>query len=424
MREDFLYYIWRHQLFSMQMVSGDHGQIEVIKPGFRNNHDGPDFKEALIRIDGMSWYGAVEIHVKSSDWYAHEHHKDKNYDAVILHVVYEHDRAVKTTLGESIPTIALNGAIKPKFFERYKTLVENPALISCQHQLLSVPAIKRLEMSEKVLVERLERKSQLVLHELKRTNNDWQEVSFRMIAKAMGFKSNDEPMLELARRIQYKWIARSSAIQDIEGLLLGMGGFLQGGFKDAQMLDLQNRFRYIKLKYPELKPLELSSWRFAPLRPYNQPTQRLVQLAAILHQCKNLWDGFLTIDQAEQLIHQMKCELSPYWRTHLRPDKPMKSTIHKVSKNTIQHLLINVTSPMLAAFSLHQDDRRYMDRAINLLSQISAEQNRVTKLWKEMNWPVSSAFDSQALNELYQGYCSLKKCISCRIGVHLLGYDS
>ena len=47
----------------------------------------------------MLWFGDVEIHLKSSEWYAHRHHEDEYYDAVILHVVYEEDVEVKSRSG-------------------------------------------------------------------------------------------------------------------------------------------------------------------------------------------------------------------------------------------------------------------------------------------------------------------------------------
>ena len=49
-----------------------------------------------ITYDALEWSGNVEVHVKSSDWFSHQHHLDKNYDSVILRVVWEDDIAVMT----------------------------------------------------------------------------------------------------------------------------------------------------------------------------------------------------------------------------------------------------------------------------------------------------------------------------------------
>ena len=56
-----------------------------------NLNSGPDFLNAKIEINNQLWAGNVEIHINSSDWYQHNHETDENYDAVILHVVWNHD---------------------------------------------------------------------------------------------------------------------------------------------------------------------------------------------------------------------------------------------------------------------------------------------------------------------------------------------
>jgi hypothetical protein len=51
------------------------------------------------------WNGLVEVHLKSSDWYRHNHHLDPNYENVILHVVWERDVEVAYPNGKNIPTL-------------------------------------------------------------------------------------------------------------------------------------------------------------------------------------------------------------------------------------------------------------------------------------------------------------------------------
>ena len=94
MKEDFLHFVWRLRRFrqkGLQTTTGD--AVEVLVPGQHNHNAGPDFLDARIRIGGTLWAGNVEMHLRSSQWLAHGHETDPNYDNVILHVVLEEDDA-------------------------------------------------------------------------------------------------------------------------------------------------------------------------------------------------------------------------------------------------------------------------------------------------------------------------------------------
>ena len=217
MQEAFLHYIWKNQFFNKQKLATESGQmLDVIQPGFHNLHAGPDFKEAKLSIDGLQWAGAVEIHVKSSDWYAHNHQTDENYDAVVLHVVYEHDKEVVDKHGNAIPTLQLKGLIKPGVLKRYEDLMLQPDKVLCGSQLKDVRVITRLSMLERALVERIKQKSNDVLKLLDRSNNDWDETAYQWLARGMGFKTNADQMLRLAQSVPVKYINKHHELSQVQ----------------------------------------------------------------------------------------------------------------------------------------------------------------------------------------------------------------
>ena len=90
MKEDFLHFIWRLSYFSSSALVTTTGESIIIhKTGYWNKDAGPDFKEAIIEIDGIRLAGNVEIHVASGDWFLHRHDTDEAYKTVVLHVVWE-----------------------------------------------------------------------------------------------------------------------------------------------------------------------------------------------------------------------------------------------------------------------------------------------------------------------------------------------
>jgi hypothetical protein len=79
--------------------------LAIRSPGIWNRGAGPDFREAVLEIDGELRVGDVEIHLYREDWWRHGHDVDAGYDNVILHVVLFGGGMPREvcTLGGSVP---------------------------------------------------------------------------------------------------------------------------------------------------------------------------------------------------------------------------------------------------------------------------------------------------------------------------------
>lgn len=62
-------------------------RLAVRQPGVWNRGSGPDFRDAVVELNGEARIGDVEIHLYREDWWRHGHHLDPAYDSVMLHVV-------------------------------------------------------------------------------------------------------------------------------------------------------------------------------------------------------------------------------------------------------------------------------------------------------------------------------------------------
>ena len=124
MNEEFLYYVWKYKIFTdINLQTSDAKEVSILKAGIHNKNSGPDFLNAQVKIDHQLWAGNVEMHVKSSDWYLHKHEEDSNYDAVILHVVWEHDVAVFMKNNKPLPTLVLKDFVNESVLDNYRNLV-------------------------------------------------------------------------------------------------------------------------------------------------------------------------------------------------------------------------------------------------------------------------------------------------------------
>ena len=52
--------------------------------------------------------------------------------------------------------------------------------------------------------------------------------------------------------------------------------------------------------------------------------------------------------------------------------------------------------------------------------QLTPEDNRIVRQWAAAGIAPENAAQSQALLQLYNSYCHNHRCLSCRIGYHVL----
>ena len=104
--EDFVQYIWKTLNFDLRELRTTDGlELHIQRPGWLNRDQGPDFREARLQLAGLAWYGQVEIHLESDDWYRHGHHQDAQYDNTVLHVVLRSTgREIRRCDGTLIPS--------------------------------------------------------------------------------------------------------------------------------------------------------------------------------------------------------------------------------------------------------------------------------------------------------------------------------
>lgn len=423
--ESFLHFIWQYQFFNKaELSSTSHNSINVISPGYQNHDAGPDFSDAKIEIDNIKWSGNVEIHLKSSDWEAHKHGKDKAYDNVILHVVYEHDKDIYWSNGKAIPTIAIKNRIDVNMIEKWNVLVNSTTNIPCSDQFKEVDQLTKLSVKDKLLLERLERKAEEVKAICNRYDGDWETTAYQLLARSLGLKVNAEPFLQLAKSIPFNVLKKNAdSLLKIEALLFGQAGFLDRITADYQS-ELELEYRFLAHKYElESSKMAFEQWKFARLRPANFPTIRIAQFSAIIYSNSNLFSSLLEVDSYKKAEKLLKNNTSSYWKNHyLFGQKNNRAS--SLGKSTIENIIINTIAPILLSYGQSVDKQEFVERAITLLESTSPEKNAITRKWSELGEKAISAYDSQALIELYNNYCLKKRCLQCSIGMQLLKTNS
>ncbi len=419
--EKFLHFLWKTQRFERNELRSTQGEsLEVIDVGQHNRHAGPDFLQAKIRIGRRLWAGQVEIHIKASDWIAHKHPFDPAYQNVILHVVWEEDRPIYLADGSRLPCLELRGRTPPGLFANYRRLLQSQLKVPCTPRLGEVPALIRSAWLDRMLAERLEHKARKLEEVFHRTQSNWEQTARTSVARAMGLPANDESMQELLLRLPHTLLARyrDSPLQ-IEALFFGQAGLLKGSFRDPWPQQLQKAYRFLKQKH-KLKPLQTVQWKWSRMRPASFPSLRIAQLAALSLQHAHWFSAFRQM----KFIHEIKAffelQTSPYWVKHHHWQRPSAGNFSRPGKELVQRVILNALTPLFFFYSRQVGDSAYLEQALHWLHQLPAENNRLTRKWKDFGWEIQSAEHSQGILHLQRVYCERKRCLECAVGHVLL----
>ena len=419
MKETFLQFVWMHNLYEKRnWFFGDDVSIEIINGGTLNHDSGPDFTNACIKIGGVKWVGNVEIHINSSDWEKHQHHKDKAYNNVILHVVLNNDGAVTRENGELLPTIEI--AIEKTVLQLNERLVEEFDWPACKLFMSDVPDIYWSVWLNRLMIERLQSKTEQVEQLLKELKTDWEQCFFIYFLKYFGLNVNQLPFELLGRKTPVNAIYRQKGnLFQIEAILFGQSGLLNDALLgDDYFLQLRDEYHHLRKKFG-MNGIEPHLWKFLRMRPSNFPTIRIAQLAQVLNQTDDLLNFVLNAEHVSDLRRMLNVQTSDYWESHYVFNKDAKKTSKKIGKSSVDTIIINAIIPFLYVYAELNAKPYLQDRVMKFLEELPPENNKVVNRWKDLGCKAKNALDSQGLLQLKNVYCNHKKCISCQIGAKL-----
>ncbi|WP_422083957.1 DUF2851 family protein [Ulvibacterium sp.] len=427
MREDLLHFIWKYRKLPLEGLVTSNGQeIEILEVGTHNHLAGPDFFNAKIAIGGQLWAGNVEIHVKSSDWYAHGHEKDTNYNAVILHVVWEDDAAIFRSDESEIPTLELRHHIPNYLLGNYQNLFDkrHKQFINCEKDITEIDSFVFRNWLDRLYFERLESKSVRVQSLLKESKNNWEQVLFALLLKNFGSKINGESFLSLSRVLDFSIIRK---IQNdpfkLESVLFGLAGLLSNdSIVDTYHTNLNKEYGYLKTKY-QLDEEGVLLPEFFKLRPANFPTIRLSQLANLYGTHPNLFSKIIEAGDLSEMYSIFTISASAYWDTHFTFGKESRRSVKKLTKAFIDLLIVNTVIPLKFCYAKHRG-KEINEEIIMLASQLKKEENTIIKSFGNHGSKASNALESQALLQLYNEYCTKNRCLDCAVGTTLLNRNN
>ena len=399
--EILLHYIWQNRLWaSFPQTDTDGKPIEILSVGRHNTDAGPDFADVHLRIGGQEWFGNVEIHLTSSDWYKHRHHLDKAYDSVVLHVVRQADKRVYNSQGEAICQCELRYPDNQDYLT---------GLIRAAQRMDSTDGWRK-----KLLHKRLDCKQQSIQRLLGITHNSWEHAFYITLAHNFGFHTNGIPFETMAIQTPLAYLQKHrNSLFQLTAILLGQSGLLTAATAQTdEEQRLLREYLFLQKKF-SLTPIDGYLWKKARMRPQAFPEVRIRQFAQLIHQSEFLFSRLMDESGLEQLVSLLT--LHP-----AEEDTPNKLAFPSpIGRSSIDILLINSVIPYKYAYALAHKDSTAIDKALLLMEQIAPENNSIIRQWHLLGQEVHSAADTQALIHLYQNYCQSSRCMNCEVGYQI-----
>lgn len=419
--EELLQFAWQYKVLKPKPLITRSGKtVEIIKQGELNRDSGADFFNARIKLDELTLAGNIEIHVNSSDWLKHNHQNDKSYDNIILHVVYNDDKPIAQNISNNVEVLELKELLPDHLLYNYDKLLDSRTELPCQNQLKDVNELKASSWVNRMAIERLELKTQVIQTMFANYNNDFTQTFYAVLLKNFGFKVNALPFELLASYLPAHILLKH--VQDqkqVEALLLGTAGLLDDLFEDKYVKNLQSEYEFLKNKY-KLSTLQKEIFKYSRLRPANFPSLRLAQFAQLICNDPKLISepqSYTTVDALKKVLH---FEPSGYWKDHYTANGKKSKFELRLGEDSIQNILINTFSYFFFFYGRKLNKETYCDLALDILDKVKFENNLKTRSYNPLCCGARSGLVSQGLINLNDNYCSKKACLTCGIGAAIL----
>jgi hypothetical protein len=449
--------IWQ-QMVGKELTSTKDELFSVIYPGRTNGDNGPDFRDAVIANKSRLTKGDVEVHVKSSDWYSHEHHADAAYNNVILHVVMWHDCSSATLLqsGKPVPVLCLAEALRHQAYllpyhlpcfqilDRVDRQTLGKLLKAAGEERFKQKALRfRVESLRGVYPEQDEIPScslPWALDSSPSAQNDRKrraqkevagQVLFRGMMRALGYAKNTKPFADLADRMPLNSIESREGLTLKQALLLGAAGLLPSQRwpgKFAREKEVQELEQIWQSAGKEVETMKESDWNFSHIYPNNSPARRIVAQSYLLERycAGKLLAGILQLVKEAPLPNGhrvlengLTVAGDGYWQDHFDFDVKSKTKLSALLGNSkAGEIAINVILPFAFSWGKLANEPELTEKTMELYNSYPRlAENEITRhMARQLGLEEPADFTAchqQGLIHIFRTYCREGKCSQC-----------
>ena len=433
--ERFLQVLWNEQKFAAHLHTLDGRRLEVVVPGTWNLEAGPDFRNAVIRLDGTTLAGDVEVHRNASDWTHHGHDRNPLYRNVILHVIW---RAAATAKAAGrLPCLAV-----ADFLERpWRALFAEIDVDSYPYARRVTPGSCAVKWA---LTDDTGLRRMLRVAGLARFGDKTTRIARQIIAKgadqalyetlfeALGYKANKQAFRRLAEEVP---LSRLQAIRDVgarEATLFGAAGLLPDVSVTRVCPFWRRRLQDMwDIWWRQGMPVSDLKWCRSATRPLNSPERRLAAGLALLKQSDFAPAAWLlglsdVVDSPSQLYKLLEHGLAvrSVWEDYKSFGIKLARPAQLLGVPRVRDLIVNVALPFLNAHAWKQQNSALAELAKSTYLLVPGLQpNRLLReaAHRFLVPPTRTqtltrrAYLQQGLLEIYRSFCLILRndCKNC-----------
>lgn len=373
--ESLLQWVWGNLQFNCTLLQTTSGHlIDIVSPGELNRAAGPDFKNAELIVDGVRWFGSVEIHNNAKEWHEHSHHLDPAFSSVVLHVVLTEPHYRAETIGGNIPyTLHL----RPYLHKSLASLLETREVQSlpCGGNVKYVNQMAFERQVESAHKEYFDYKLQEMLECYQPhlvPSRAWKECLIHQIYKTLGIPSNISQMEELYKNHSDDIFLVSDETEWVEHV-----------YRTAF-----------------LKPTQGIQWQTGGMRPASQPVIRVRQAAALQY----------------AIIHTSISEILKSGTDIWLPVNQRVSEIFRTRGERLELLRTTVFLPSIYLLGQLFHDQRLMKNSFaNWLASAGVVPPEVRSPFINAGFEITGAARKSGLAHQLKRYCSGHRCHHCEV---------
>jgi hypothetical protein len=414
------------------LVTAEYGPVSIVYPGRPNDGRGADLKDAVILTGRGVLKGDIEIHVKASDWRAHGHHLDPEYNRVILHVVLQNDAGSSTVLqdGAAIPTLSLDSFAEIQPARRVSTAFTPVFAPPCKAgpeaaSILAKAGEARFSGRVKFFLDGI-------------TKSGPGETLYRGIMTALGYSRNKESMAALASLVPLRETEEllagaetgSAILLRVQSRLFGVAGLLPlpGSRKTPAVPVDPFEIELEQLRKRQPPAMSVNAWQFFKVRPGNSPVRRIAGMGYLLVRFREqgilsgLREALENGEDGRAMEQALEVNADGYWGRHPVFSATVAGQAPAlIGRDRAAEIIINIVLPFFTAYGCNAGQPPLSDKARAVFNSYRPPpENSLEKhVRKQLGLPpetTAAAPGRQGLIHIYKTFCTQGKCGECPFG--------